>query len=90
SATARGEKDFSTRPASKTELDDAIQRRVADIAEARGVPMAQVAIAWITSKAVVTAPIIGATKLRHLDDAVAALAIALTAARAASAASPLV
>lgn len=79
SATARGEKDFSTRPASKTELDDAIQRRVADIAEARGVPMAQVAIAWITSKAVVTAPIIGATKLRHLDDAVAALAIALTA-----------
>jgi len=79
SQTARGQKDFSTRPVSKTELDDAIQQRVADVAEARGVPMAQVAIAWVASKPVISAPIIGATKLRHLDDAVAALSIQLTA-----------
>jgi len=42
------------------------------------VPMAQVAIAWILSKPVVTSPIIGATKPHHLEDAVAALSIQLT------------
>jgi aryl-alcohol dehydrogenase-like predicted oxidoreductase len=53
---------------------DAVQR----IAEARGVPMAQVAMAWVLRNPVVTAPIVGATKPHHLEDAVAALSVALT------------
>jgi aryl-alcohol dehydrogenase-like predicted oxidoreductase len=57
-------------------------RRVADavrlLAEARGVPRAQVALAWVAQKAGVTAPIIGASKLSHLEDAVAALDLHLT------------
>jgi len=55
-----------------------IAQRVSDVAEARGLPMAQVALAWILSKPVVTAPIVGATKPQHLDDAVAALSVQLT------------
>ena len=47
--------------------------------QARGVPRAQVALAWLLAKPVVTAPIVGATKPQHLDDAVAALALELTA-----------
>ena len=53
---------------------DVIQR----IADARGVPMARVALAWVLSKPVVSCPIVGATKLKHLQDAVAALAVELT------------
>jgi len=53
---------------------DAVQA----IAEARGIPMAQVALAWVLRNPAVSAPIIGATKTRHVDDAVAALAVALT------------
>jgi 1-deoxyxylulose-5-phosphate synthase len=52
--------------------------RVSEVAEARSLPMAQVALAWMLSKPVVTAPIIGATKPHHLEDAVAALSIQLT------------
>jgi aryl-alcohol dehydrogenase-like predicted oxidoreductase len=55
-----------------------IAQRVSDVAEARGLPMAQVALAWILSKPGITAPIIGATKLYHLADAVAALSVQLT------------
>ena len=58
--------------------DLTIAQRVSDVAEARGLPMAQIALAWIYSKPVVTAPIIGATKPHHLDDAVAALSVQLT------------
>jgi aryl-alcohol dehydrogenase-like predicted oxidoreductase len=53
---------------------DAVQR----VAEARGVPMAQVALAWVLSKPVVSCPIVGATKPNHLQDAVAALDLGLT------------
>lgn len=60
------------------EGDLAIAQRVFEVAEARGLPMAQIAIAWILSKPIVTAPIIGATKLHHLEDAVAALSVQLT------------
>jgi aryl-alcohol dehydrogenase-like predicted oxidoreductase len=49
------------------------------IAEARGVPMAQVALAWVLSKPVVSCPIVGATKARHLQDAVGALDLELSA-----------
>jgi 1-deoxyxylulose-5-phosphate synthase len=53
---------------------DAVQR----IADARGVPMAQVALAWVLKNPVVTAPIVGPTKPHHLADAVAALDVRLT------------
>jgi aryl-alcohol dehydrogenase-like predicted oxidoreductase len=54
------------------ELDFAVVDRVTEVAAARGVPAAQVALAWLLHKPGVTAPIVGATKLEHLDDAVAA------------------
>ena len=53
--------------------------RVSEVADARGLPMAQVALAWMYSKPFVNAPIIGATKPHHLDDALAALSVKLTA-----------
>jgi aryl-alcohol dehydrogenase-like predicted oxidoreductase len=51
---------------------------VEKIAKDRGVPMAQVALAWVLHNAVVTAPIVGPTKEHHLADAVAALDVELT------------
>ncbi|AWN39492.1 aldo/keto reductase [Methylobacterium durans] len=60
------------------EADRAIVRTVAEIAKARGVSRAQVALAWVMGKPGVCAPIIGASKPAHLDDAVAALDLALT------------
>jgi aryl-alcohol dehydrogenase-like predicted oxidoreductase len=51
---------------------------VAEVAKARGVPRAQVALAWVAQKTGVTSPIIGASKAGHLDDAVAALSLKLT------------
>jgi 1-deoxyxylulose-5-phosphate synthase len=59
---------------------DAVQQ----VAEARGVPMAQVAMAWVLRNPVVDAPIIGATKPHHLTDAVAAVDLELTDAEAAA------
>jgi aryl-alcohol dehydrogenase-like predicted oxidoreductase len=53
---------------------------VAAIAAERGVPRAQIALAWVAQQAVVSSPIVGATKLQHLDDAVAAVDIELSAA----------
>ncbi len=58
--------------------DYAIAGRVAEVAAARGLPMAQIALAWMLSKPVITAPIVGVTKMNHLDDAVAALDVRLT------------
>ncbi|HEX5333484.1 MAG TPA: aldo/keto reductase [Cellulomonas sp.] len=60
------------------EGDRAIVDAVGHVAAARGVPRAQVALAWVARNPVVTAPIIGATKPNHLSDAVAALEITLT------------
>ena len=60
------------------EADRRIVDQVGAIAKARGVPRAQVALAWVLRKPEVTAPIIGATKSRHLDDAVAALSLKLS------------
>jgi aryl-alcohol dehydrogenase-like predicted oxidoreductase len=59
--------------------DLTIAQRVWDVAEARGVPMAQVALAWMLAKPLIIAPIVGATKPHHLDDTAAALSIQLTA-----------
>lgn len=60
------------------DADRQIVERVAEIANERGVPRAQIALAWVIQKNPVTAPIIGATKLHHLEDAAAALDIELT------------
>lgn len=61
------------------EADRKVAEQLAAIATKRGVPRAQIALAWVLSKPVVTAPIVGASKPQHLDDAVAALSIKLTA-----------
>jgi aryl-alcohol dehydrogenase-like predicted oxidoreductase len=61
-----------------SEEDLTTAQRVYDVAEARALPMAQVALAWMLSKSVITSPIVGATKPHHLDDAVAALSVQLT------------
>ena len=57
----------------------AVVERLAKVAGERGVPMAQVALAWLLTKPAITAPIVGATKLHHLEDAVAAVGLKLTA-----------
>lgn len=62
-----------------TERDQPVIDAVQRIASDRGVPMAQIAMAWVLKNPVVTAPIIGATKPHHLDDAAAAVDIELTA-----------
>ena len=58
--------------------DFEVADRVAEIAKARGVSGSQVALAWILSKPYVTSPIIGATQMEHLDQAIAALDIQLS------------
>ncbi|MEU8973206.1 aldo/keto reductase [Streptomyces monashensis] len=58
--------------------DKRIVDAVAELAESRGVPRAQVALAWVASRPGVTAPIVGATKAHHLEDAIAALDLRLT------------
>jgi aryl-alcohol dehydrogenase (NADP+) len=76
-STARSETDaFGKRLYS--ESDRVIVDRVAEIADQRGISRAQVALAWMLSKPVVTAPIVGVTKDHHLDDAVAAVDVQLS------------
>ncbi|GAA3913397.1 aldo/keto reductase [Actinoplanes auranticolor] len=58
--------------------DRQIVDAVTTVAEKRGVPRAQVALAWVARNPAVTAPIVGATRPHHLDDAVAALELTLT------------
>ncbi|QNE47277.1 aldo/keto reductase [Glaciihabitans sp. INWT7] len=58
--------------------DRLVADAVASVAEARGVPRAQVALAWVAQQPAVSSPIVGATKLSHLDDAVAAVELDLT------------
>jgi aryl-alcohol dehydrogenase-like predicted oxidoreductase len=60
------------------QADRAVAERVAQVAAQRGVPMAQVALAWVAQHPGVTAPIVGASKPQHVDDAVAALKINLS------------
>ncbi|KQP31115.1 alcohol dehydrogenase [Methylobacterium sp. Leaf104] len=64
--------------ASADAADRAIVAQVSAIAAARGVPRAQVALAWVLQKPVVTAPIVGASKPSHLTDAVAAVDLELS------------
>ncbi len=75
--TARSETDGF----GKTLYDDsdkAVVDAVGEVASARGIPRAQVALAWVLRNPVVTGPIVGATKASHLRDAVAALDVDLT------------
>jgi aryl-alcohol dehydrogenase-like predicted oxidoreductase len=60
------------------EVDFAVVDRAAEIASERGVPSAQVALAWLLAKRGVTAPIVGATKPGHLEDALAAEELTLS------------
>jgi aryl-alcohol dehydrogenase-like predicted oxidoreductase len=60
------------------EADRQVVEQVAQIAARRGIPRAQVALAWLLHKPVVTSPIVGASKAHHLDDAVAALGVRLS------------
>jgi 1-deoxyxylulose-5-phosphate synthase len=78
--TSRSENDpvantFFTR---MEDADRKVVERVAEVAENRGISRAQVALAWLLHKEPVTAPILGATKLSHLEDAVAAVSVKLT------------
>ncbi len=72
------------------DTDREIVARVAELAQQHGVPRSQIALAWLLQKEPVTAPIIGATKIAHLEDAVGALAVKLTAEEVASLEEPYV
>jgi 1-deoxyxylulose-5-phosphate synthase len=60
------------------EADRAVVDRVGEVAAARRLPRAQIALAWLLNKPSVTSPIIGATRPDHLEDAVAALSLVLS------------
>jgi aryl-alcohol dehydrogenase-like predicted oxidoreductase len=64
--------------AASIEADRQVVERVATLAEKRGRPRAQVALAWLLQKSFITSPIIGASKAQHLDDAVAAMELELS------------
>ena len=66
------------------EIVDAVERVATD----RGLPMAQIGLAWVLSKRDVTAPIVGATKIKHLEDAIGALDVTLSADEIASLEAP--
>jgi aryl-alcohol dehydrogenase-like predicted oxidoreductase len=78
--TKRYETDQFTKKiyAPMEESDRKIVDRVGQISERRGIPRAQVALAWMLGKPEITSPIVGATKPHHLSDAVAALSVRLT------------
>ncbi|HEY5303831.1 MAG TPA: aldo/keto reductase [Acidimicrobiales bacterium] len=76
SSTPRSESDDFGR-ALYSDADKTVVDAVLKVASDRGVAPAQVALAWVLSKSVVTSPIVGATKSHHLDDAVAALSLHL-------------
>ncbi len=62
-----------------TEADQRVVERLEEISKHHEVPPAQVALAWLLHKPGVTAPIVGASKPHHLDDAVAAVGVKLSA-----------
>ncbi|KUO96433.1 aldo/keto reductase [Ferroacidibacillus organovorans] len=78
--SARSETDEfgKTLYAATADADKKVVERVAEVAAKREIPRAQVALAWVLQKSAVTAPIVGATKMHHLADAVAALSVKLT------------
>ena len=91
-STERAQTDEFGKTLYKTteESDRRVVERVASLAEARGLPPAQIALAWMLHKSVITSPIVGATKMNHLEDAVAALDVTLSGEEIASLESPYV
>ena len=77
-ARARTDEYGQTLYAHTEAADRVVVNRLAELAAQRGLPMAQVALAWVLHKPVITAPIIGASKAGHLEDAVAALTVVLS------------
>lgn len=77
-STTRSQDDAFAQKLYTDDSDAEIVARVAAVASERGVSRAQVALAWVLSKPVVTAPIVGVTKAAHLADAVAAVDLELT------------
>ena len=91
SSTRSGTEQFrQSFNAPTADTDREVVGRVAEIAAARGVPRAQVALAWLLAKPVITAPIVGVTKLHHLEDALAAVAVKLSPAEIAALEAPYV
>jgi len=77
--TARAKTDTFGDSLYTPEVDFAVVDRVSEVADTRGVSSAQVALAWLFHKPGVTAPIVGATKVEHLEDAIAAERLSLSA-----------
>ena len=77
--TARSSTDAVAQSFDREAADKPVVDAVQRLAEDRGVPMAQLALAWVLSKPIVACPIVGATRPKHLDDAVAALDVKLSA-----------
>ncbi len=63
---------------STAEADKLVVERVVKIAQERGLPRTQITLAWLLHKSPVVAPVIGATKMLQLDDAVAATSVTLS------------
>ena len=76
--TTRSESDPLSQSQYNTAADFDVAARAADVAAGRGVPPAQVALAWLLHKPAVTAPIVGATRLGHIEDALAATRLVLS------------
>ena len=76
--TARAKTDEFGQQLYYTDADFAVADRVVELAARRGVKPTQIALAWLLSKPGVTAPIVGASKLSHLDDAVEAASMTLS------------
>lgn len=77
-ATDRGEEDSCSPQLYDDPQSDTIIERVDQVAENRGISRAQVALAWLRHQPAVTAPIVGATKMEHLEDAIGAVDVELT------------
>ncbi|HKW73882.1 MAG TPA: aldo/keto reductase [Terriglobales bacterium] len=78
SGTLRAQTDDYAHKLYTREADEQVIDAVAAIAKERGIPPAQVALAWLLHQPGVTAPIIGASKMNHLEDAVAAVQVKLS------------
>jgi aryl-alcohol dehydrogenase (NADP+) len=76
--TARSQNDAFAAQLYFREEDFAVAERAAEVAQARGVSASQIALAWLLNKPHITAPIIGATRMEHLEQAIAALEIKLS------------
>src|SRR5581483_10004021 len=73
--TSRAQTDDFAHRMYHTPADLQVAERLSEVAQARGLPNMRIALAWVLSKPGITSPIIGASKLHHLDDAIAALEV---------------